>query len=229
MFARTTLLALLVTGAAFAKAEDREVPGFEKVQIANGFHAVIEIGPLRPVHLEGDARDLAEIEVVVENGSLRVGYAQDSMHWPRGNSHQLVNVRISTPALHGIKASGGSEVRAALTRADTLEIAGSGGSVLTVKGVDAGQLNIAASGGSVLAISGHAKSLQLSLSGGSHLTGKDLSVNDLDVHGSGGSEVELHADGRLHGGLSGGSQLHIRGRATGRVHRSGGSEVNFED
>ena len=228
MFARTTLFALLMTGAAFAKAEDREVPAFEEVHIASGLHAVIEIGPRRPVHLEGDAKDLAEIEVVVEHGSLRVGYPQDSMHW-RGNSHQLVKVTISTPALHGIGASGGSEVRATLTRADTVAIAASGGSVLTVNGVDASELNISASGGSILGVSGRARSLQLGLSGGSHLTGKDLSVSDLDVHGSGGSQVELHADGRLSGALSGGSQLHIRGRASGRVHRSGGSEVDFED
>src|SRR2546423_930454 len=101
---------LFVSGSALAKAEDREVPDFSAVHISSGIHATVEIGPRKPVHLEGDAADLAAIEVVVEDGALQVRYRERS-GWHDG--HGSVTATIQTPQLHEVGASGGSIVRAA--------------------------------------------------------------------------------------------------------------------
>jgi hypothetical protein len=216
----------LFAAGALAKSEDREVGPFEEVHIAAGIHATIEIGPRRPVHLEGDEAVLAKIETVVEDGALRVGFKRDT--WFHG-SGRAVKVTIQTPQLHAVGASGGSIVKAELTRGDRHDVHASGGSEMHVRGVDARDLSVHGSGGSILDLSGRADMVDLQLSGGSHLRGRDLEVKDVHVEGSGGSQCELRATGKIRGGLSGGSELHVRGGARARVATSGGSSVEVDD
>lgn len=217
--------------AASARTEEREVPAFDEVQIGGGIHATISIGPRKAVRLEGDERTLKRLEVVVEDGALHVGFKQnswrdgDSWHDDRGE----VRVTIQTPDLHAVGASGGSIVQAELTRSDRHAVHASGGSEVHVRGVDARELSVNGSGGAVVEVAGRADALALHLSGGSHLKGRSLEVRDVDVEGSGGAQCELKASGKIRGGLSGGSGLHVRGNATSRVATSGGSTVDFDD
>src|SRR5712692_5972172 len=165
-FSRAAVILALFSSAALASSEDRDVPPFEEVHIAAGIHANIGIGPRRPVHLEGDEATLAQIETVVEDGALRVGFKRDS--WFHG-SRRAVRVAIQTPQLKGVGGSGGSIIKAELTRAERHEVQASGGSEMHISGVDARDLSVQGSGGSIITLSGRADVLDLQLSGGSHL------------------------------------------------------------
>lgn len=221
---RVALVAALVSTAAVAKGEDRDVPAFSAVHISAGMKATIEIGPRRPVHIEADEATLPLVETVVEDGTLQVRF-QRSTRW---HGEHTVKLTIQTPELRAVGASGGSIVRAVFSRGQRSEIEASGGSEITARGVDASELDAQASGGSILTIDGTADRVTLQLSGGSQLHGRDFSARDADVHGSGGSQAELKASGSIRGSLSGGSQLHVTGGASTKVATSGGSEVYKE-
>lgn len=216
---------VLVSGAAFGKAEDREVPAFSAVYVSAGMRADIAVGPQKPVHIEANADLLPLIETVVEDGALKVRFRRDT-HWIDARGE--VRLTIQTPQLHGVGASGGSIVRAQFTRADGATVQASGGSQIHVRGADATKISAQASGGSILELSGSADSLSLQLSGGSQLHGRDFSARNADVQQSGGSEAELKVTGNIHGALSGGSQLHATGGARTTVATSGGSEVRID-
>jgi len=218
------ILSLSAT-AALARAEDRNVPDFNAVNVASGIRATVEIGPRRPVHVEADDDVLALLETTVEDGTLNIGFKPHS----RWSGERRVTVTIQTPELRAIGASGGAIVRATFTRADESSIEASGGSEIRARGIDAARLAIHGSGGSQFDVQGRADSLNLEMSGGSRLHGRDLSVKDVDVQASGGSEGELRANGRIRGSLSGGSEMHVRGGARGKVATSGGSSVEIED
>jgi hypothetical protein len=215
----------LLSGAALANTEEREVPDFDAVAIASGIRATVEIGPRRPVRVEADPEVLALVETRVEDGTLRVGFRP---HTSLQGDH-TVTVTIRTPQLRDLAGSGGAFVRATLTRAQTSALSASGGSELHVRGVDAQQLSVHGSGGAVIEVAGRAAVLDLQMSGGTQLLGHDLSVRDVSLQASGGSVGELRADGRISGGLSGGSELHVRGAAKATVATSGGSSVEIED
>ena len=217
-------LAVFVSGAAFGKGEDRTVPAFSAVHVSAGMHATVEIGPLKPVHVEADEGTLPLVETVVEDGTLKVRFKQHNFIHDTGD----VKLTIQTPELREVGASGGSIVRAAFTRGQKSAIEASGGSEVRARGLDAGELEAEASGGSVLTVEGRADAVAVHLSGGSQLHGRDLAAKDADVHGSGGAEVELKASGNIKGSLSGGSQLHVTGGASTRVATSGGSEVSAD-
>ena len=222
------LASLLFAAGAFAKSEDREVPAFNSVHVSAGIRAIIELGPRKPVHLEADADVLDRLELVVEDGTLKVGFKRNSWRegWP-GDTGEI-RVAIQTPELRSVGASGGAYVKAALTRSDETEVDASGGSEVHLSGVDARRLELHGSGGGVLDVAGRADELDLQLSGGTVLKGGALEVRDVRVMGSGGSVASLRATGQLRGSLSGGSELRCSGgRASNvRVRTSGGSSVD---
>lgn len=215
----------LFSTAVLARTEERDVPEFDSLSVASGIRATVEIGPRRPVRVDADDEILRLIEVRVEDGALRVGFKPNAQF---GGDHR-VSVSIQTPHLRAISASGGSVVRATLTRAEESALQASGGSEIHVRGVDASHLAVQGSGGSVLEVDGRAATLDLQMSGGTRLEGRNLSLKDVVVQASGGSQGELHADGRIRGSLSGGSELHVRGGARAKVAASGGSSVDIED
>lgn len=223
----TALLAAvsLLSTAALARTEDRDVPEFDSLTVSAGIRATVEIGPRRPVRVDADDEILRLVETRVEDGALHIGFKP---HADIRGDHR-VSVTIQTPQLRAIGASGGSFVRATLTRAATSALQASGGSELHVRGVEADRLDVQGSGGSVFEIDGRASSLELQMSGGTRLQGRNLSLKDVVVQASGGSQGELRADGRIRGNLSGGSELHVRGGAKATVSASGGSSVEVDD
>jgi hypothetical protein len=218
---RVALVAALVSTAAVARGEDRDVPAFSAVHISAGMKARIDIGPRRPVHIEADDETLRMIETVVEDDTLQVRFKPHT--WFHGE-HE-VRLTIQTPELRSVGASGGSVVRAVFSRGQRTDVQASGGSEITGRGIDAAEVDVQASGGSILTLDGSADRVSVQLSGGSQLHGRDFSARDANVHGSGGSQAELKASGKLRGSLSGGSQLHVTGGASTNVATSGGSEV----
>jgi len=216
---------LFCASAALAATEDREVPAFDSVHVASGIRATIAVGSRRPVRLEAAKDVLESIETRVEDGTLHVGFKPRSRIWSSGE----VTVSIQTPDLHAVAGSGGAVVRATFTRWPDCAIAASGGSELHVSGVDARQLAVEGSGGAILDVSGRADQLELQLSGGSHFEARQFEARNVDVQGSGESVAELRASGKVRGGLSGGSEMHVRGGARATVSTSGGSELSVDD
>jgi hypothetical protein len=215
----------LISAAALARTEDRDMPEFDAVQVESGIRAKVEIGPRKPVRVEADDDVLPLIEMRVEDGALRVGFKPDT----RFRGDRRVSLTIQTPRLRAVAASGGSVIRAAFTRAEESAAEASGGSELHLRGIDANQLSIQGSGGAVIELDGRAQTLDLQMSGGTHLRGRNLSIKDVVVQASGGSTGDLRADGRIRGTLSGGSELHVRGSAKAKVASSGGSSVDIEN
>ena len=218
---RAIAILSLMSAAALARTEDREVAAFDAVSVASGIRATVEIGPSRPVRVEADDEVLSLVETRVEDGTLRVGFKPHT-GW---SGERKVSVTVQTPRLRAIAAAGGSFVRATFAREARTSLDASGGSELHIRGIDAEQLSVQGSGGSVLGIEGRAGALDLQLSGGTRLLARDLATRDVTVQASGGSQGEVRADGRIRGSLSGGSELHVRGGATAAVATSGGSSV----
>lgn len=226
-------LALFAAGIpeAQAKSEEREVGPFTGVHVASGIRALVEIGPRRPLKLEGSEEALARVEVKIEDGQLHIGYKR-SRGWSSWGNDGDVRVTITTSEVRELSASGGAQIRAALSsnpRGDEFLIEVSGGGEAHVTGLETKRLEASGSGGAVLELSGRTEELRLDLSGGSVCKGKALQTRDLRISGSGGAVATVQASGEAKGSLSGGSQLHLKGGAKSRVRTSGGSDVEGDE
>lgn len=223
--------ALLLSACAFAQTagngvareEAREVPDFEGVKVSQGLTAHITVGP-KAVRVSGDENLVSLVRTEVVDGKLVVRLERNA----RVRSTSGLHVTVSSPQVTSVEASGGSDVEAEATRADTFSAEASGGSDLSVRNVDAQKLRAEASGGSELKLQGRAGRLEVEASGGSQVHGQALSLRELDVDASGGSQVEAHPTERLVAELSGGSTLEVDSAPSQRnVSASGGSEVRI--
>src|SRR5437867_11754337 len=88
----------LSSTAALARAEERNVPEFNAVDVASGIRATVEIGPRRPVRVEAEDEVLDLVETRVEDGALHIGFKPHS----RREGETRVSVTIQTPERRAI-------------------------------------------------------------------------------------------------------------------------------
>src|SRR2546429_5740124 len=91
----------LSSTAALARAEERNVPDFNAVNVASGIRATVEIGPRGPVRVEAEDDLLDLVETRVEDGALHIGFKPHS----RWKGESRVAVTVQTQDLRALAAS----------------------------------------------------------------------------------------------------------------------------
>jgi Putative auto-transporter adhesin, head GIN domain len=245
--------ALMLLGAGPARAErvngsgrvidqTRTVGDFVRIDVASGIEVRVDAGPHSALGLRGEDNILPHVRTEVRDATLHIGFERDTSV----KTHSPVQVVLSMPRLDGLAVSGGSRLDAstpsgsalgieasggghihlaAAVRPRQLAIEVSGGSEVTVDGVTTGSLAISASGAGVIALAGTTDALQLELSGGSELRASKLSAGSLEVEASGGGVATVRVAGRVHGSLSGGTELNVGPDAQVDVDTTGGASV----
>ncbi|HET9753178.1 MAG TPA: head GIN domain-containing protein [Myxococcales bacterium] len=214
-----------VRGNGRTTRELRDLPRFDAVAVHSGIHAEVEIGPQAPVQVDADENILPLVVTEVVDGTLSIRFRRDT----DVSSEQAVRVRVRAPAVHRLEATGGAELRAQAEPGGDLEVRSSGGSEVRVRGLNANRLSVSGSGGARVQLAGAADTVRLRISGGTRVRAASLAARAVSVHGSGGASAEIRASDVLRGSLSGGSTVHLIGRASSRVSTSGGSSVDFDD
>lgn len=215
---------LAVPSVALAARDSRTVPAFDALHASAGIHVTVTIGPQEPVQVEADADVLPHVQTVVEDGALQVRFESGSFfgeRWSRGK----VEVKVQTPALSALGASGGAQITAAALPGEKLRLQASGGARIEASQLDARNIEAQASGGARLQLAGKAAALELELSGGAHADAAGLAAGRVSVQGSGGAWAEVDASDSVTGNLSGGSHVRQRGKGATSVTASGGSRV----
>ncbi|WP_224368521.1 head GIN domain-containing protein [Hyalangium versicolor] len=220
---------LLLSFCAFAEGstreETRDVSDFHGVEVGGGIKAQVTIGP-KSVRVSGDDKQVSLLRTEVEDGKLVVN--MDKKSWGENISSKGVRVVISTPKLTHVGASGGAEVEAEATSAESFSVDSSGGSELTVRKLDTKRLEVEVSGGGEVTLKGRADSAEVEASGGAEVHAKELSLKSLEVEGSGGVSVDANPSESIKAELSGGSSVHADSApARRKVSASGGSQVVF--
>lgn len=189
-----------VRGEGPLVTETRSVGSFDHVDIGGGVHLRVAIGEPQAVALEAEQNILDILDLVVEDGTLRIEN-RDSYSSPRG-----ITLTITVPALSALALSGGADGR--------------------VDGLAADELSVDVSGGAELEASGSVDRLDLTASGGGKAYLDDLSATTVTLDVSGGAHAEVNASDRISGDASGGGSVRTSGEATVDVTTSGGASVD---
>src|SRR5947207_1906997 len=110
----------LSSTAALARAEERNVPDFNAVNVASGIRATVEIGPRRPVRVEAKDDVLDLVETRVENGTLHIGLKPHS-RW-MGESRVNARIRRSLSGGWELHVRGGAKARVGTSGGSSVEI-----------------------------------------------------------------------------------------------------------
>lgn len=214
-----------VAGSGVTATQARTIADFTSLSVADGLRLEISRGPTS-LTIEGDDNLLPLIKTEVVDGRLIIRKTtRESFRVTRP-----IVLRLTTPSLSQLEASGGTDVLLADAAAPRFSADLSGGVDFEVRGLDVESLELHASGGVEVKAAGVAKAAQLTVSGGADVDGRQLKVTHVAVDGSGGSDIELTALESIAGELSGGGSVTVHGHpANARVQTSGGASVDYRD
>lgn len=214
------------TSALAAKVtETRKIGDFQAIEVSGGVTLEVQKGSTS-LTIEGESESVKLYTTEVVGNVLQIKSKSKSWNQDRG----LLIVKVSTPSLSRLEASGGvhatlSDVAATKFSADL-----SGGVQLDAPKLALDTLELEASGGVTLNLSGKARDAKLILSGGVELKGKALELGKVKVDASGGCNADVTVKESVIGDISGGVGLTVRGSPPqSKVHTSGGADVKHID
>lgn len=217
--------AFAVTGSGVKLTETRKIADFSEIEVSDGVTLEVTKGATA-LTISGDDNVVPLFTTEVVGGRLQIH--RTTRDWLR--TKQPLVVKVSTPALKRIDASGG--VEATLTSVTDRAFAAtlSGGVHLNATGLDVDTFELEASGGVNVKADGKAKMGKVVASGGVEVKAKQLQMAAVTIDASGGCDLELTAKESISGDISGGVGVTVYGNPPkSRVRSSGGAGVDYVD
>jgi hypothetical protein len=233
---KNTLYTLLMLGLGFLfngcesedpgplqdASRDYAILDFDEVEMGSGFNIRIEQANTFSIHVEGDRRNLNDLDVFKSGSALIIRYDENE-----DRNHQTY-ITITMPELRKVNFSGGCiSVIEGFESDGTLDFILSGGSVAQL---DAGyrDMNLIVSGGSVLKMFGLGDVITADVSGASVINAFDFPVREASIRLTGASSAKVTVSDALEVVASGASHVSYRGNPSVDSDLSGGSTVHTD-
>jgi hypothetical protein len=202
---------------------DKELAGFDRVDVSHAFTVEIKQGESFAVTLTVDENVIDYLDVRKAGSTLVIGL-QPTLTSTRGNI--TMEASVTMPELRGLELSGATGGKVTGFESDAkLDINVSGASDLRGD-IVAGDVDVDASGASDVRLDGSGEDLYIDASGASTVDLESFSVTDARVNLSGASKVTVDASGTLDVDASGASNVYYVGEPTLRsIDTSGASSV----
>ena len=219
----TTLVALAVPAAD--RRETRAATGFTAIGLTAPVNVDLTQGDVEGLVVEGDQAALADLETVVEGGTLKI--RTRSRKAVPGMSKVRVHVRAKT--IDALRISGSGDINAPTLRAPTLKIAVSGSGDLRIGELDATTVDVSVAGSGDVLVGGKADTLSTSIAGSGDVNAGKLAARTAKVSIAGSGDVTLWAREQLSVSVVGSGDVHFYGDpevkrsilGTGSVRRLG--------
>lgn len=230
---------LMISTAAYADSKTYELTGFDRIDIATGLDAVVKLGDSFSVTATSNsAQALDNLQLTVDDGVLAARFDQSFLDFivngglvgmllSNGNA---LTIEVTLPALAGIDASSGADIRAAGLTATELDLKASSGAGIEVSDATLGLVTVESSSGADIDISGTADSIDAQASSGADIDAEKLVASSASASVSSGADVSVHATERIKAEASSGGGISVYGNPANRdVDTSSGGDVNFDD
>ncbi len=203
-----------------------QVGAFDRVTVAGPYEVTVTTGGQPGVVVaHGGEAILAETEIAVENGELRI-VPKDKKNriwnWGKGGK---VRVEVSTAALKGATIAGSGTVRIDRVAGNDFEgeVAGSGD--LGIGQMDAGKVAVAISGSGNVRAAGKAQALDVNIAGSGDVDLSALEVTAADISIAGSGNVRARATGAAAVSIMGSGDVEITGGAKCAISKQGSGNV----
>jgi len=231
-----TAIAALASGCNFsndAEARDAgptvdrnyQIGAFDRIAVSGPYEVTVKTGGQPGVVAHGGEAILAETDIVVTNGELRIGPKKKSgIRWNWGQGGKVrVEVSAATLRKASIAGSGGLQIDRVAGGDFEGEVAGSGN--LGIDQMQAGKVELAVAGSGEVRAAGKAQSLDLSIAGSGDVDVGSLDVVTAEVSIAGSGNVRARATGSAAVSIMGSGDVEITGGAKCAVSKQGSGNV----
>jgi len=201
------------------------VGAFDRITVAGPYEVSVKTGGQPGVVAHGGEAILAETDILVENGVLKiVPKKKNGFRWNRGPSGK-VRVEVSAAALRGATIAGSGSVEIDRVTGGDFEgkVAGSGD--LGIAQMDAGKADFLVAGSGNVRAAGKARSLDVNIAGSGDVDMSALNVASADVSIAGSGNVRARATGTAAVSIMGSGDVEIQGGAKCAVSKKGSGNV----
>jgi hypothetical protein len=196
------------------------VVDFDRLEMGEAFNINVEKGNFFDVTVRGDRRNIEDLSVRKEGGTLIIRYRQNR------NRRHATFITITMPELYAVNFSGASDSRIhGFDTVEAFDVYLSGGSVCQLE-LEAAKVNVVLSGASYLNIRGIGELLEADLSGASVLKAFNFPVTTADLDFSGASDGNVTVGEHLAVVATGASHITYRGEPAITSDVSGASSVD---
>jgi hypothetical protein len=234
-----TAIAFSATSGAHAASKSFDLGSFDRIDIATGLDAQVSQGDSFAIIAESGSQDaLDNLQLSVVDGVLTARLDQSFLDFILSgglvgmllNSGNAVTVNITLPALVGVTASSGADVRGAGINGAVLDLDASSGADIELTGIAVGALGLNASSGADISVSGTAGRVDADASSGAGIDAENLIAANASAQTSSGADISVHATQAIKAEASSGGDVEVHGSPTTRdVDASSGGDIEFDD
>lgn len=196
-----------------ARFDSFTATGFDDVRLVSGNQWRIRAS--------GDARALAQLRYLVDDGSLIVGRLSG-----RRESFGKTRIEVTTPSLRAVTAagSGAMDVERMAGERASATVAGSGR--IDVRRVDAQRLVATVAGSGGLGLTGRSERADVTISGSGSLAGDSFTAGTANVTVAGSGGAAFRSPGEVRATLVGSGSVKVAGTTKCRQTRVGSGRLS---
>jgi len=210
-----------------AARRDFQVAGaYDRVVLTGSPDVVVTVGGVASVRAEGDEATLDRLEIVNENGQLKIGLRSNSGgNWFSWGSHRGATVRVTLPALAGASVTGSGEMR--IDRVEAPRFAGSvtGSGEILIAALAVGEADFTVTGSGEIAAAGTAQRARGSVTGSGDLHLDRLEVADATLTVAGSGDIAIRATATAAIEIRGSGDVTVTGPARCTISKSGSGDA----
>lgn len=176
-------------GSGDIASEERQVSGFDQIDLRGSGTVLIEIGDSESLTIEADDNLLQLLTSDVEGTTLALDTTEQI------SPTEDVVYRITAVSLVGLQLSGSGDIEVSDVEADDFDLDLGGSGEIEVDG-DFGSTTVSLRGSGEITVSGTTDRLDVSLSGSGRFDGEELlaETGDVSLSGSGSAAVNVTDD-----------------------------------
>ena len=216
-----------VRGSGTVVTEERQVSGFERVELSGIGALVIEVGSEETLVIEAEDNLLEYIETTVRGDTLEIGSRERTNLQPT----EPISYYLTVKSLDSISVSGLGNVVGPGLEATRFSVDISGAGDVSLESLDAERLDISISGlGSLGIDAGQVSEQSIDLSGSGGYNGRNLESADAEIYVSGLGSASVWATENLFVNISGSGSVRYAGDPSVDMDISGlGSLKKIDD
>jgi hypothetical protein len=220
LLADVPAMAQQIKGNGNIRAQDRNVSGYQGLDVSGGFEVHVTQGNNESLRIEADENLLDNVKTEVKNGVLHIYNAENI------NTKNTMKAYVTLKELNSLDISGGVKVVGmSAFRPKTFKMDLSGASNVKLD-LMTDKITAGMSGASQIALTGRADQLILNMSGASKVDAENFESNKVKVKASGASTVKVFAKEVLDINASGASHVRYKGSPSITSNTSGGTRIS---
>jgi hypothetical protein len=200
---------------------------FDQVALRGSDDVNVVVGKSFSVSATGPESALDLLEIVVEDGVLKIGRKSNSswhIGWSRKNDRD-VKITVTMPVIRGAKLAGSGDLAIDKAIADAFKVSLAGSGDLKIGNVEAKSVALSLAGSGDIEIAGRTGSIDISGAGSGSVMAGALEAETADISLAGSGDISARATGSASVSVMGSGDVAISGTDKCKTSKLGSGNV----